>query len=143
MSSLKRIVHRDQVLAIILPADYRPNGIEFVTNPDSTMQLAAMRHKAGHLIKPHVHNPVNRNIVYTQEALVVRRGRVRVDLYSADQEYVESHILTSGDVVLLMNGGHGFEALEDLDMIEIKQGPFIGEADKTRFNATPPVAIRN
>ena len=142
MTEMKRIVHREQVLAIILPASYRPEGIEFVTEPESTMQLAAMRHKAGHLIKPHAHNPVSRNILYTQEALIVRSGKVRADLYSPEQEYVESHVLGPGDVILLIAGGHGFEVLEDLDMVEIKQGPFIGEADKTRFAGRPPSRIQ-
>lgn len=142
MTDVKRIVHDEQVLAIILPANYQPDGIEFVTQPDSAMQLAAMHHKIGHLIRPHTHNPVSRHILYTQEALVVRKGRVRVDLYSVSQVYVESHILTAGDVILLMAGGHGFEVLEDLDMIEIKQGPFIGDADKTRFTETPQPRVQ-
>lgn len=135
MSNVKQIMFRGKVLAIILPNSYEPEGIEFVTDPGNTIQLAAMRHKEGHLIKPHVHNPVKRNVLYTQEALIVRRGRVRVDLFSAEREYAESHILSAGDVVLLVEGGHGFEVLEDLDMVEIKQGPFIGEQDKTRFEA--------
>ena len=44
-----------------------------------------------------------------------------------------STILRTGDVILLASGGHGFEVLEELEMYEIKQGPYIGEDDKTRF----------
>lgn len=137
MSKIKCINFNGEELAIILPANYQPTGIEFVTEPNNSIQLAAMRHQAGHLIKPHIHNNVKRTVVYTQETLVVRKGRLRVDLYSSDREYVESHILMAGDVILLMQGGHGFEVLEDLDMVEIKQGPYIGDNDKTRFESIP------
>ena len=37
------------------------------------------------------------------------------------------------DIILLAFGGHGFECLEEVEMIEIKQGPYLGEQDKVRF----------
>jgi len=144
MIEIKRITNNGELLAIIIPANYQPDGIEFITEPKNTIQLAAMRHKSGHLIKPHVHNIVKRTVFYTQEVLIVRRGRVRVDLYTPDKEYLESHILSTGDVILLAKGGHGFKILEDLDMVEVKQGPFIGDHDKTRFeNNNSAIKIRD
>jgi mannose-6-phosphate isomerase-like protein (cupin superfamily) len=95
--------------------------------------LAYMNHPAGKVILPHVHNPVLREVAYTQEVLFIRRGRLRVDFYDDSQIYLDSRILKAGDVILLVSGGHGFEALEDLEMIEVKQGPYVGEQDKTRF----------
>jgi mannose-6-phosphate isomerase-like protein (cupin superfamily) len=56
-----------------------------------------------------------------------------VDFYDDSQAYLESRLLGSGDVILLAEGGHGFEVIEDLEMIEVKQGPYAGEGDKTRF----------
>ena len=56
-----------------------------------------------------------------------------MDFYDSDQCYLESRILEAGDVILLATGGHGFEVLEEIEMIEVKQGPYAGEADKTRF----------
>jgi len=37
-------------------------------------------------------------------------------------------------VILLAFGGHGFEMLAPTEMIEVKQGPYAGDADKTRFS---------
>lgn len=37
------------------------------------------------------------------------------------------------DAILLIQGGHGFEVLEEVERIEVKQGPYVGEEDKTRF----------
>ena len=50
-----------------------------------------------------------------------------------------SRVLGPGDVIILMSGGHGFEVLEDLNMVEVKQGPYVGDADKTRFEAALPL----
>ena len=71
---------------------------------------------------------------YTQEVLFIRKGRLRVDFYDEKREYLESRELGSGDVILLIAGGHGFEVLEEVEMIEVKQGPYVGEGDKTRFS---------
>jgi hypothetical protein len=92
-----------------------------------------MRHPVGKVIPPHVHNPVNREVQYTQEVLFIKRGKLRVDFYNNQQQYLESRILEASDVILLVTGGHGFEVLEEIQMIEVKQGPYLGEQDKTRF----------
>ena len=92
-----------------------------------------MNRPKGHIIEPHRHNLVSREVVQTQEVLFVKSGKVRVDFYNDDQKYIESRILLPGDVILLAAGGHGFEMLEPSEMIEVKQGPYIGEKDKVRF----------
>ena len=80
-----------------------------------------------------MHNPVPREVQYTQEVLLLKRGRLQVDFYDDRQTYLESRILEAGDVILLATGGHGFEVLEEIEMIEVKQGPYAGDKDKTRF----------
>lgn len=127
------IIHNGEVLALILPANFRSDGIKFFTPDDFSQQLAYMNRPSGYVIQPHVHNPVTREVEYTKEVLFVRSGRVRIDFYDDEQNYLESRILTAGDVVLLARGGHGFEMLEDSEMVEVKQGPYAGDKDKTRF----------
>jgi hypothetical protein len=119
--------------ATIVRAGFREPGINFFTPDALSQQLAFMHHPAGKLIAPHVHNPVPREVQFTQEVLFIRKGRLRVDFYDADQRYLESRVLGPGDVILLIQGGHGFEVLEEVEMIEVKQGPYVGEQDKTRF----------
>jgi hypothetical protein len=53
-------------------------------------------------------------------------------------EYRTSRLLGPGDVILLISGGHGFEVLEELNMVEVKQGPYAGDSDKTQFAAVLP-----
>ncbi|PKL18928.1 MAG: hypothetical protein CVV49_03545 [Spirochaetae bacterium HGW-Spirochaetae-5] len=124
---------KNEILAIIVRADFSNHGINFFTPDDFSQQLAYMSHPAGKVIDPHVHNPVKREVHFTKEVLFIRKGKLRVDFYDDCKNYLESRILESGDVLLLASGGHGFEALEDLEMFEVKQGPYAGENDKTRF----------
>lgn len=132
---IEHITDGTVILAIVVRREFRRDGIEFFTPPEFSQQLGYMRRATGHVIRPHVHNPVRREVHETKEVLVVRSGRVRADLYDDAKRYVRSVELGPGDVILLANGGHGFEILEECEMIEIKQGPHVGEADKTHFDA--------
>ena len=134
---IEEITDRGMLLAIIVRNEYDKPGISFFTPNELSQQLAYMHHPQGKLIEPHVHNEVKREVSYTQEVLFIKRGKLRVDFYNVDREYLHSRVLLPGDVVLLATGGHGFEVLEELQMIEVKQGPYSGDHDKTRF--TPEV----
>lgn len=130
---IEKIYNSTDVLAIIIRNSYDKCGISFVTPNDYSQQLAYMHHPKGHVIVPHVHNPVKREIFYTKEVLVIKEGKLRCDFYSDEREYLRSTVVSTGDVLLLVSGGHGFECLTDVKMVEIKQGPYTGDADKTRF----------
>ena len=92
-----------------------------------------MHHPTGKVIDAHLHNLVHRNVVMTQEVLFIKKGKLRVDFYDNYEDYLESTVLESGDVILLVSGGHGFTVLEEVEMIEVKQGPYSGDKDKVRF----------
>jgi mannose-6-phosphate isomerase-like protein (cupin superfamily) len=128
------VKHLDQTIAIIIRADFHAEGIEFFTPNTFSQQLGYMNRPTGYKIDPHVHNPVEREVVWTQEVLLVKSGRVRVDFYTDGRHYLESRVIKTGDVILLAAGGHGFEMLEPSEMIEVKQGPYFGDQDKTRFD---------
>jgi mannose-6-phosphate isomerase-like protein (cupin superfamily) len=130
---IEKITHNEQLLAIIIYSNFEAEGIHFFTPDDFSQQLAYMKYPNGKVILPHKHNPINRNVQYTLEVLFIKKGKLRVDFYDDDKNYLESKTLSEGDVILLASGGHGFKALEDLEMIEVKQGPYAGDSDKTRF----------
>jgi mannose-6-phosphate isomerase-like protein (cupin superfamily) len=134
MAMIENIKHKNQILAIILRRNFKKDGIEFFTPDDFSQQLGYMHRKKGYVIEAHVHNPVKREVHMTKEVLFIKSGKVKVNFYDDQQNYLnKSTILEEGDVILLAYGGHGFEVLEDLEMIEVKQGPYIGDHDKTRF----------
>ena len=122
-----------KLLAMIIPAEYEASGIQFFTPNELGQQLAYMNRPSGYVIDAHVHNPVPRTIEDTVEALFVRKGKVKIDFYDDGKNYLDQRILKTGDVILLVSGGHGFTMLEQTEMIEVKQGPFAGDKDKVRF----------
>lgn len=139
---IERIVHENKELAIIIRNNFCGEGIHFLTESDYSQQLAYMHHPKGKIIDAHVHNYEERSVVYTQEVLVIKRGTLRVDFYTEEHLYIESIILYSGDIILLAAGGHGFEVLEEVEMVEIKQGPYLGEKDKTRFSGVSASEVK-
>mgnify|MGYP001096628861 CR=1 FL=1 len=133
MKNVEEIRDGNQIIAIIINGEYGKDGVEFFTPPEFSQQLGYMKHKKGYRIQEHRHKLQAREVKYTQEILFVRRGRVRVDFYKDDEAYLTSRELKTGDVILLASGGHGFEFLEETEMIEVKQGPYSGDEDKVRF----------
>jgi hypothetical protein len=136
---IERIEHDGRLLAVLISHTYDKPGISFFTPNELSQQLAYMRHPAGKVIEAHVHSPVPRQVLLTQETLLVKRGKLRVDFYDEQQTYLKSRVLEAGDVILLIQGGHGFEVLEDLEMFEVKQGPYA--EDKIRFIPTKPAEL--
>lgn len=130
---IENVIHNEKLLSVIIRANYKSDGIEFFTPNDFSQQLAYMNRAKDYVIPPHVHNAVQRDVHFTQEVLVIKSGKVRVDYYDDNKNYLESKVLNQGDVILLAYGGHGFEMLEDSEIIEVKQGPYAGEMDKVRF----------
>jgi mannose-6-phosphate isomerase-like protein (cupin superfamily) len=132
---IKQISNKKKLLAIIIDNKFKDEGIKFFTPDEFSQQLGYMSHPKGYIISPHVHNHIPREVQFTNEVLFIRSGKVRVDFYDDNQNYLQSSILNQGDVILLASGGHGFEMLEPAEIIEVKQGPYIGDQDKTRFKS--------
>lgn len=130
---IEYINHQNKLLSVIIRTRFENDGIAFFTPGDFSQQLAYMKRPKDYVIPAHVHNPITREVLFTQEVLFIKSGEVRVDFYDDDRSYLESRILNPGDVILLAHGGHGFEMLKESEIIEVKQGPFEGDGDKTRF----------
>ncbi|MEQ1727505.1 MAG: hypothetical protein ABL982_03915 [Vicinamibacterales bacterium] len=127
-----------QVIAILVRTAFDVDGIKFLSPNDFALQVGQMRRPAGYEVVPHIHNPVERHTVGTQEVLFIKEGRIRVDFYSFEQEYLESRELGPGDYILLAGAGHGIEVLETATIVEVKNGPYVEGADKGRFAARKP-----
>jgi mannose-6-phosphate isomerase-like protein (cupin superfamily) len=137
---IDRIEHNGKLIAMIIYASFSRKGIQFFTNDTSSQQLGYMNRPAGYVIAPHAHKSFSRTISESQEVLLIRSGKVRVDFFSLTEEFLESKIVEQGDVIFIASGGHGFEILEDAEMIEVKQGPYMGENEKVVFGAKVKVA---
>ena len=132
---VEQLVRNNVLLAIIIKHNHVQSGIGFFTPDEFSQQLGYMSRPKGYVIEPHIHKHMERKVILTQEVLLIKSGRLRVDFYDEEQNYVDDRILSKGDVILLAAGGHGFEILEDAEIIEIKQGPYVAEDDKIRFQS--------
>ncbi len=123
----------ESICGLVIRNKYKKQGIEFFTTQSDTLQLGYMSRPKNYKILPHIHKKVLRTVEYTNEVLFIKSGRVRVNFYDDDKKFITSTDLEMGDVILLTMHGHGFEMLEDAEIIEVKQGPYVGENDKIRF----------
>lgn len=140
---IEEIIINGVCCAIVLSRSYSTKGISFVTPSSYSQQLGYMNHPKGHIIQPHRHNQVNRQITDMKETLFIKSGVVRVDFFDSSNRLIQSKVLFEGDVIMLVSGGHGFEILEDAEIIEVKQGPYGGEGDKSRFTPNSSSATKN
>ena len=140
---IEKIIYKKKNLALIVRGKYRKKeGINFFTPNESTQQFGYMKHKKKHIIKPHVHKKRLTKVYYTTEVILILKGVLRVDFYTQFQKYLFSKILKAKDIIMLISGGHGFKVLKDIEMIEIKQGPYSLSADKIKFNKIDEKKIR-
>jgi uncharacterized protein with PhoU and TrkA domain len=123
-----------QVLAYVVRGNPAPDRTTFLTPPEATLQVGYVVYGAGQEIARHMHLAVDRHIVGTAEVLLVQRGRCEVDVYADDRSLIDRRELRQGDVLIALGGGHAFRLLEDTVLLEVKQGPFVGDAaSKERF----------
>lgn len=130
---IEKIIHEGTSLAYIIRAEFSPAATTFVTPEEFSQQVGYIVYPAHGEIARHVHLPVERQTTGTSEVLIVRSGRCVMDLYDDARELVTSRELAPGDVVILINGGHGFRMLEDTVLLEVKQGPHVMHDEKERF----------
>ena len=140
---IENIKHKKKLYALIVRKKFRiKSGVNFFTSREATQQFGYMKHKKNHLIMPHKHNKRLTKILITTEVIILFKGILRVDFYGKKNEYLFSKKVYAGDIIMLVNGGHGFKVLKNVEMLEVKQGPYSLAADKVKFNKTDEKKIK-
>mgnify|MGYP001186537872 CR=1 FL=1 len=131
---LEYVEIREFLYAIVIRDARSAPGVNFITDGRAILQVGTMRHPTGHKIQPHRHLPYKRNTEGTQEVLFLRSGVLKVSFFCEKFKEVGNILLNTGDTIILMGGAHGFEIIEEVDMIEVKNGPYASFEDKERFS---------
>ncbi len=136
---IEKVYNQKKLYALIVRSSYRKKkGISFFTDTKASQQVGYMKHKKKHIILPHKHNKRKKNAIAkidtTTEVLIILKGILRVDFYNQNEKYLFSKKLYANDLIMLSNGGHGFKVLKDVEMIEVKQGPYFVSKDKVKFD---------
>ena len=140
---IEKIYHKNKLYALIVRNKFRKKkGINFFTPKETTQQFGYMKHKKGHLVKPHKHNKRLTKIMRTTEVILLLKGSLRADFYNEKKKYLFSKIINEKDIIMLVHGGHGFKVLKNVEMIEVKQGPYSLEKDKVKFDQVDEKKVR-
>ena len=140
---IEKVVHKKKLQALIVRGKYRNRkGVTFFTPKESTQQFGYMKHKKKYVIRPHLHKKRLTKILNTTEVILILKGILRVDFYTQYEKYLSSKILKKNDIIMLVHGGHGFKILKDVEMLEIKQGPYSLNKDKIKFDNVDDNKIR-
>ena len=140
---IEKVLHKNKLFALIVRGKFRKkSGINFFTSKETTQQFGFMKHKKNYIIKPHKHNKRLTKILSTTEVILLLKGVLRVDFYDNKKEYLFSKIIKEKDIIMLIHGGHGFKILKNVEMIEVKQGPYSLSSDKTKFNSIDEKKIK-
>ena len=122
--NLIAIVHKD--------SDFR-DGKTFYTDNNKDFQFGTFKLEQGEIIENHIHNSQKREINKTSEAIVVIKGSLKIMLFDNEKNFIDAVIINTNDAILLFEGGHGIEVIEESKFIEFKQGPYIEDMDKKHF----------
>ena len=121
------------ILAFIVNANKNEQAKNFYTENILDMQVASFNLKEGENIDRHYHYKQNRNIQTTSEVIYVQEGNLEVEIYDNEKNFVDKLSASEGMIIIIFDGGHAINIIEDSKFIEIKQGPYDPENDKERF----------
>tara|TARA_Y100000758_G_scaffold291737_1_gene246320 strand:+ start:208 stop:639 length:432 start_codon:yes stop_codon:yes gene_type:complete len=140
---IEKILYKNKLFALIVRRQFRKkSGINFFTSKEATQQFGFMKHKKNHIIKPHKHNKRLTRILRTTEVILLLKGTLRVDFYNDKYKYLFSKKINERDIIMLIHGGHGFKVLKNVEMIEVKQGPYSLASDKIKFETVDEKKIK-
>ena len=127
--AIEVIEHDGVRYAEVIWASTSVETTRFFSPPESSFQFGLLAHGAGYQEEPHYHKATERTIGDLQQMFVVQRGVVDVQLYTNDRRLHRTVRLNAGDAIVLIEGIHAIEVIEDFQALSVKQGPFLGDEE--------------
>ena len=111
------------------------DGLSFFSQDNEFIQVGSWNYNKDKVLLKHIHNEVERKVFRTQEVLYIVSGKIEAEIYDLNEKFIEKIEVSEGEILILLNSGHGYKILEDnTKVIEIKNGPYLGaEVDRRRF----------
>ena len=120
---IQKISYKKTLIGIKIGGSF-PKGSVPQTDPKEPVGILTFKHPKGSVFRAHYHKPVKRITSHLEECFIVKRGRIKVNLYSPDKIYFKSVYLKAGQAFLTIAGGHEITVLKNCEMFEIKNGPY-------------------
>ena len=135
------IQSNNETLAIIIYSTFKEDGIHFFTPPESSLQLGYMNRPVGYKVAPHSHPDFTRKVYTSEEVLFIKTGQIIVSVYDQENRLNAQRILSAGDCILFICGGHGIEVIEHAEILEVKQGPYRPDDHKVLLKTKTKTAV--
>ena len=119
---MEKIIYKNELLGIVIRT--LPNGTTPLTDEKEPLQVMGLKHEKDTILKAHAHAPRERVTARLQECLVVKKGKIKIDLYGDDKKLFKCLDLSAGDLFISMGGGLGIHFADDAEVFEMKNGPF-------------------
>jgi hypothetical protein len=131
---MKKIIADDIHIASIVTPILSSEGLSFLTDDENFIQVGIWNYKKGKRLETHFHNTFSREAMKTNESVYVIEGKIKCNLYFENGDFISSHIINKGEMIIQFNGAHEYFIEEDSIVIENKNGPYFGpEKDRTRI----------
>lgn len=131
-----KIIEKNGVIFVKkISLDNIKEGLSFCSNDEDFIQVGTWNYEKGRYLAAHNHNIVERKINRTNEVIIILDGKLKIDIYDENDEKIAELEAKKNDLLIMINGGHGYHILEDnTKVIEIKNGPYLGaEKDRRRL----------
>ena len=135
-SKIERVIHKKKIYALIIrnKIQFKKRGVNFLTKNEDVNKVGFLKHKKNHIIKSHIHVKQKRLVNFSSEVLIIKKGQLKVNFFNTKgSEIPKTKILYKNDIIILFQGGHGFEVEKNCEIIEVKQGPYLEGKDKKLF----------
>ena len=133
--NIKNEIHNDELYSSIFDLNNISEGLDFLTNDDSFVQVGTWKYEKGKILDAHYHNTFERKSYITQEVVLVLEGTIICNLYTTDGEFIASEEIKQNQLIIQFQGVHEYEIMDNSKVLEIKNGPYFGpDKDRTRVN---------
>lgn len=125
----KIISFNNEVLAMFFSKDIKAdNGIRFLTPENYPLQIGLLEHKNGRQVPPHIHRDLDYCVKTSQEFIYIEKGEnIVVKIFNSAWAEVDKIIMSAGDFILFVSGGHSLDIPSGCRLLEVKQGPYPGD----------------
>lgn len=124
-TKMEKVLHNGKVVA--LKVSSMQDGSVSITEPEAALQALTLKHPKGKLVAPHMHLPHVRETVNLQECLIVIRGKLRVSFFDEEANPFAHLDIAAGEACITLSAAHSIEFLEDSEVFEIKNGPYLDD----------------
>ena len=122
---VKDIIHNNTLIGQVYDLNLA-KGVSFPTSNEHAFQFGFGLIDEDKVLVPHIHKRVERTVQTTSEFLYVINGLMTIEIYSEDEEHVETVTLNDNQALLQHVGGHKISFQKGTRYFEIKQGPYYG-----------------